>query len=252
MSNRGTKSFVFRLAAEFVVIVVGVLVALGVDSWATSQRERALESEYLARLLDDVRFDLEELAMVDSVSRTGIDASQQLTDPSVLETMSPGQVVSAVWAVANTRIADLSRTTFQELINSGQIEVIQSHAVRRALASYDRSINEMAGAWNGIAPDLLRWYAARVPGVIGDRMYADSACARGVDRGLVNAFSVICDVDLTGWSSEAFEGAVRSEAGQEMLRMAGHNYRAHAFFVAALTEEARALERVLADALAGT
>jgi hypothetical protein len=249
MSKRET-SFIIRLVAEFFVIVVGVLVALGVDSWATSQRERALEAEYLARLLDDVRFDLDELAMVDSVSRIGIDASRRLTDPSILETMSPGQVVSAAWAVANTRVADLSRSTFDELINSGQIEVIHSNAVRRELASYNRAINEISGAWNGIAPDLLRWYSARVPQTIGARMGLDSECMRNSERAL-NAFSVICDLDLSGWSSQAFEAAVRSEAGQQMFRMAGHNYAAHAFFVETLAEEARALERVLEDAVAG-
>lgn len=46
------------LAAEFLVIVVGVLVALGVDSRASWRNDRQLETEYLERLLEDVRYDL--------------------------------------------------------------------------------------------------------------------------------------------------------------------------------------------------
>ena len=59
-----------RLAAEFFVIRVGVLVALGVDHWAQNQEARALEAEYLERLLGDVRYDVEELVFIRDRSRT--------------------------------------------------------------------------------------------------------------------------------------------------------------------------------------
>jgi hypothetical protein len=42
-----------RLAAEFTVIVVGVLVALGVDGWVAGLDERDQESAYLAGLRAD-------------------------------------------------------------------------------------------------------------------------------------------------------------------------------------------------------
>jgi hypothetical protein len=51
---RSSTSLAPRLVAEFLVIVVGVLVALGVDSWAGDRADRVLEREYLHRLLDDV------------------------------------------------------------------------------------------------------------------------------------------------------------------------------------------------------
>jgi hypothetical protein len=127
-----------------VVIVVGVLVALGVESWAQDRRDRAQETEYLARLLDDVRFDLEELALVDSVSRVGLETSRR-----------------------------------------------------------------------------------------------------------ISAFPVPCTFDLGGWSPEGLRAEVRAEAGQRIFRMAGHNYAAHAFFTSLLQAEARELEAVLAQAVAG-
>ncbi len=58
------KNLPLQWAAEFVVIVVGVLVALGVDSWASERSDRVLERDYLERLLDDVRYDLREACRV--------------------------------------------------------------------------------------------------------------------------------------------------------------------------------------------
>jgi hypothetical protein len=39
---------------EFLVIILGVLVALGVDQWRESARDRQLEQEYLVRLVADL------------------------------------------------------------------------------------------------------------------------------------------------------------------------------------------------------
>ena len=51
-----------RATVEFVVIVTGVLVALGVDAWREAGREQEAEASYVARLIDDVRADSLELS----------------------------------------------------------------------------------------------------------------------------------------------------------------------------------------------
>jgi len=247
MSNPGTRSFVLRLVAEFLVIVVGVLVALGMDNWATSQRERALEAEYLSRLLDDVRYDLRELSFVDSVSRIGGDASRMLHTPSVVDSLGPSQLVSAVLVAGDVRIPDPSRSTFEELINSGQIVLIRSQEVRRALSSYARTINELSGGWNAFDPGLRPWFAARIPLEV-NRLRETATCFRGSSQE-IDSFSIVCEFDLGGWSAERLRAELRTEAGRDLFRMAENNYHAHALFTSLLLAEARALERVLQDEL---
>lgn len=249
MSTNSPRSLALRLAAEFAVIVIGVLVALGVDSWAAGRRDRAQETEYLTRLLNDVQFDLQELAFVDSVSRIGFDASSRLSDPAVVDSMSPGRLVSGVLVVSNVRVPDLSRATFAELVNSGQIQLIRSHSVRRALASYDRTVNELDGAWNIFAPDLRRWLAARIPHRIYRRFTEAEGCARYPERA-VTSLPIICDLDLDGWSPERLRADVTEESGQEVFQMAEYTYAAHTFFASLLFKEAQALEAVLLDAVA--
>jgi hypothetical protein len=46
-----------RAVSEFFVIVVGVLVALGVDSWASERADRTAEVEYLEQLATELRLD---------------------------------------------------------------------------------------------------------------------------------------------------------------------------------------------------
>ena len=244
---QASTSLIPRLAAEFFVIVIGVLVALGVDSWASSRDDRVLESDYLARLLEDARYDLAEFAFVDSIAKLGAAASQQLTQLDVIDTLSASRLVAAAFVAANTRVADPSRTTFQELINSGQIELIRSPEVRRALASYDRTINELAGAWNTFAPEWRRWLAARVPFDVFDRFMA--GCAAGTPGRDIGNYQTVCAFDLGGWATGALRAQVMSEEAQRLLRLSVRNHRAHSFFALTLLSEARSLEQLLEDAV---
>ena len=50
-----------RWVGEFVVIVLCILAALAVDSWAEDRSNHILEQEYLARIKEDVEWDLAEI-----------------------------------------------------------------------------------------------------------------------------------------------------------------------------------------------
>lgn len=54
----------WRLLAEFSVIVLGVLVALGVDSWVERRADQAAEREALEGLRDDLILNIEDLGEV--------------------------------------------------------------------------------------------------------------------------------------------------------------------------------------------
>jgi hypothetical protein len=55
-----------RWLGEFVVIVLGVLVALAVDDWAQHRSDRNVESDLLERLREDLVADAADLALAQS------------------------------------------------------------------------------------------------------------------------------------------------------------------------------------------
>ncbi len=42
---------------EFAIVVLGVMAALGVENWNSERKDRALEIEYIAAILEDLRKD---------------------------------------------------------------------------------------------------------------------------------------------------------------------------------------------------
>jgi len=150
-----------RLIADFVVIVVGVLVALGVDSYVTWRNDRFLEAEYLERLLEDTRYDLSELAFVDDVSMAALAYLDTLSNPVAVRDLDPSRLAGAILIASASRQADLSRSTFDELVSSGRIGLMRSREVRTALAEYHRVIKEFAGFWEQVDTRFQDWALTR-------------------------------------------------------------------------------------------
>ena len=53
-ATRFTGATWAQLGLELVVVVVGILLALGIDSWVEGRRKRELETDFLAQLRDDL------------------------------------------------------------------------------------------------------------------------------------------------------------------------------------------------------
>jgi hypothetical protein len=140
------------LAAEFTVIVVGILVALLVDGWVTAAADRRLEREYLGRLEQEVGDHMEELRYISQVSAAASAYVDSLLLPSFVDSVDDSRLVTAVAWAGNGRRPDLARSTFEELVSSGRLRVIRSSAVRVALAEYDRILTESVGYWDQNRP----------------------------------------------------------------------------------------------------
>ena len=199
-----------RLVAEFFVIVIGVLVALGVDSWVSWRNDRALEQEYLERLLDDVRYDLGELADVAGNSRSGAAYVDSLSDAGFRASLTPARLAGALTIAASVRVPDLSRGTFNELLASGRIGLLRSGTVRAALAEYDRTIAELMGFWDRVDFDEFHgWVYRRLPRVAEDQFYA--ACGDPLRR----APAMACEFEVDDWDA----ARVVSELGTDEATM---------------------------------
>ena len=147
-----------RWAGEFVVIVLGILAALAVDSWSQDRKDRQLEREYLARIKDDLRWDLEEIEVAISASigqaRAATTILIELNDPlaeaiplfsdSIKATDFTAPVHEegeyskghAMWDAVRSRSFSTRRGTYDELLATGRIIVINDTKLRAAIIDH--------------------------------------------------------------------------------------------------------------------
>lgn len=139
-----------RIGAEFVVIVLGVTVALLADEWRQSRQDRALEVDLLERLIEDVSWDLQELHLVDSSSAEAARATSSLLasieDPLRYVDRNPSRARDMdspstdpgrdLWTSITILRFDHQRVTYDEMIATGNIGVLRNSDLRAEVSRY--------------------------------------------------------------------------------------------------------------------
>jgi len=125
-----------RLGAEFSVIVIGVLVALGVESWREDVADRALELEYLERLKNDFHEDAERITR--AIEATTVQQSHIEAALAVLENerASTEDNLLSVFLASRSIWSREIGATFQELFGTGQLRLVRNADLRIRLVDF--------------------------------------------------------------------------------------------------------------------
>lgn len=154
-------------AAEFLVVVTGVLVALAINAWWEARREHGLERGYLLRLEADLVADSLELEANLAFERKRAEQARLLIRSlSGTRPDDTDAFIHAVEEVAWVLAPRLSPYTFQELQSTGNLRLLRDPDIRRALSAYYyQSINNR-DFFLEYASDRAWTYARATSGVL--------------------------------------------------------------------------------------
>lgn len=205
MSASAVRTRVGWLAAEFVVVVLGVAVGLGVDSWRQGRDDVAVEVGYLERLRGDLQADTAAFRFAQRQDSVRSDWVARYL--AVVEGVDPLPTdhLEALDHLAAALMAHFTlprRDTYDELINQGDLGRIGSGAVREALAQYHAEAGVYSGVqfleWDATAgmverllierlpPKVYRWtQSASRPVEISDRAFTDVEVSRAEVQSVV-------------------------------------------------------------------
>ena len=156
------------LLSEFVVIVVGVLIALWVDELREDRYHAALEIEYLESLVTDLDADLAQFDETEAwMSRSEAAAATVLA----LYAGSPptenlADLVEAVETAGWQAWPVITRNTIEDLKSTGNIRLIRDSALRRSIAAYYTLIGNVSIPNENMRERIWAGYDARVQYVL--------------------------------------------------------------------------------------
>jgi hypothetical protein len=166
MSSRFNWRF---LLGEFVVIVLGVLIALWVDQLREAGVNANLEVEYLESLVADLDTDLAQFDEAEAWMRRSETAAATVLalyegDPP---TGNVADLVAAVETAGWQMFPSISRNTIDDLRSTGNLRLIRDPAIRRAIADYYTNIENALGPLAAMQDRIWDQYDARVGKVLG-------------------------------------------------------------------------------------
>ena len=153
-----------RWIGEFVVIALGVLVALGVDDWRQRRADRELEGQLVERLARDIRADAADLAraqravarrywVIEAATAGRSDVRPQRTGANFFDPVRVDSVIASVgrtgapWDSLKSPLSafadnipdfDLFDDTYREMLATGSLDVVTSLQLRTQILSYYR------------------------------------------------------------------------------------------------------------------
>jgi hypothetical protein len=136
-----------RLVGEFVLIVVGVLVALMVETALENRKDQDLGDEYLARIKQDLQQDKNAIA-----NRVEFFGDVQGFTNDVLAWLDTDQAVDHDLLVASFYAAEVwpfmpNLSTYQDLQSTGNIRLLHDIDLRTSLSAYYNKANMSITGW---------------------------------------------------------------------------------------------------------
>ena len=145
-------------AAEFLVVVTGVLVALAVQAWYQGVSDRGDEQDYLRQLASDLRATETSMARADSLSRRGEHSGTMLVRAFNDPALSSDSVVNWLASMGGVTFRLPVMGTIEALIASGDLRLIRDDSLRAAIAAY---LDETRSLTDLYEKAMERWYQGR-------------------------------------------------------------------------------------------
>jgi hypothetical protein len=170
----------FAVAIDFVIVVAGVFLAIQAANWNDSRKERAEERRYYAQILNDLRADqralqvsLQRAAKFDAAAENTLQAIRSGIPP----TSTPGRFAVDIHYAGWLYIPRSSRGTYDELISTGHLGLLQNEAAKAAIADYYSSFDDLR-QWDVLLRSQQDRYWEATSGVLPRQVLRDAMRGR--------------------------------------------------------------------------
>lgn len=160
------------LLGEFIVVVLGVLVALWLNEVKEARADAALEVEYLHSFLTDLDADVAQFDSADAWSRRQEAAAATVLDlyDGSPTTKSAAELVAAVETAGWQYVPTITRNTIDDLKSTGNLRLIRDPKLRRAISAYYATVENVSIPIAAMRERMWEQYDARVEHVLGPRV----------------------------------------------------------------------------------
>ena len=225
-------------AGELIIVVVGVMIALGFEQWSSDRLDRVEEVEIIDGFLSDLREDIESISNgLETLPRK---ETRLLRISSSLETFDhrPNDIAQFLEDIVGSTAygwnqARARRTTLDEVLGSGKFGLIRDAAMRVKISEYydfDLTVNNRINERETEYPSLAYRLVPRSTEDEVEKNLSDAQKQRVVDRifdsplrdhvvGEIN-FSRFAIERLTFWKALGFELIDELETYRDTLEYA--------------------------------
>ena len=167
LTNNKFSKYLLYAIGEILLVVIGILLALQLNTWNENQRARADEKNLLENLFEDLNaagaqsqnFIIREKLLIDKLIRAmGIHPDGQDPPPEFYQDSS---MIDMIWEF-ETNVPVVN--SYAEIKNTGKTSLIRSREIRQKFTNLELSIN----ALNNLVKDRLSVQQLRIDNIAAE------------------------------------------------------------------------------------
>ena len=171
----------FAVFIDFLIVVVGILIAFQITNWNEAQGDKKLEVQYINKLIDDINEEIVAFEEVEHGLLTSLSITEKLFEEALNEKLSVVvKMSSSAQSYANngdfhvpnlinidnvdkdyflsfvlfTRVFNEENSTFDTLKSTGHIRVMNDQSIAYSIADYYANIKNIRYFEGGTARDM--------------------------------------------------------------------------------------------------
>ncbi len=163
------------IGIDFVIVVLGVFVGIQVSNWNAARMDAAKADAYVARIVDNLRSDIASIedrevfwgkVIAHGDSAIHYAETGELVEGSAWKTVLAFYQASQVWPWTS------NDTTYRELLNGGDLRLIEDEKLRATLPIYHGSKGELEYLF-AMVPEYRRIVRGLSPAAVADHIWSD-------------------------------------------------------------------------------
>lgn len=219
--NRVSKYLLYALG-EIVLVVIGILIALQINTWNEHRKEKIREQDYYCRLLEDCNLDAQQVADLVAAARRRLTAANQAL--RLLEQESPKKLDVA--REINNSIKSIytdfkaNDAAFVDLKSGANLNIISDKQVIRALNNYFNKVEGYVSVIQVNGENAVKIFYSHEDVFANGWALAslkDGWVSKGIEPGLRE--------NLALDENETLSDAMQTRLLNEALQLISHNQR---------------------------
>lgn len=152
------------VALDFVIVVMGVVIGIQVSNWNAARVERAQSAAFTRALENDLREDAALYrGVADYYSAVRENGERVLLALQGETPLSDENIVISAYRASQVLLTPVNRSTFDELISTGRINLISDRALRAAAIGHFGFSHIDVAQTDGRQSDYRRLFRGTVP-----------------------------------------------------------------------------------------
>lgn len=142
-AQQALSKYIFYALGEIILIVMGILIALQIDNWNETNKNKEAELEFYVKLFDDLTLDRQNIARLYEESEHKIGLSKQLLLDLHRQDKDKGYLINTYAQAVRSNAFVPSKVAITDIISSGNLKLLHDDSIKNHLIRYYAELDNL-------------------------------------------------------------------------------------------------------------